>query len=67
MTTLGFLVGQILIFATHDIPGTSWLYDHLGPMSVTTIMHMVMDAIIGFFVAIGVGLMIRRGSQESNV
>jgi hypothetical protein len=30
-------------------------------------MHMVMDASIGFFVAIGVGLMIRRESQESNV
>jgi hypothetical protein len=68
MTALGFLVGQILIFATQgDIPWSGWFYEHFGPMSVTTIMHMVMDASIGFFVAIGVGLMIRRGSQESNV
>ena len=68
MTTLGFLVCQIMVFAVqNDIPWSSWLYEHFGPMSVTTFMHMVIDAVIGFFVALGVGLMLRRGSQESNV
>jgi len=68
MTTLGFLVCQIMVLTfQNDIPGSVWLREHLGPSSVSFFMHMVIDAIIGFFVAIGVGLMLRRDKQEPNV
>jgi len=68
MTTLGFLVCQIMVLTfQNDIPGSVWLREHLGPSSVSFFMHMVIDAIIGFFVALGVGLMLRRDKQEPNV
>jgi len=68
MITLGFLICQIMLSAFQgDIPWSSWFYEHFGPSGVTTFMHMVIDAVIGIFVALGVGLMLRRGGQESNI
>ncbi|KJS10689.1 MAG: hypothetical protein VR67_17570 [Peptococcaceae bacterium BRH_c8a] len=69
MTTLGFLICQIMILIFQ--PGNDiciWLREHLGPLSDSFYMHIVIiDAIIGFFVAIGVGLMVRKDKQEINV
>jgi len=68
MITLGFFICQILISTfQNNIPGTVWLSEHFGPLSVTIIVHMIMDAIIGFFVALGVGLTILRVNHESNI
>jgi len=68
MITLGFLICNIMVSTFQsDIPGSVWLSEHLGPSSVTFLFHMVIDIVIGFFVALGVGLMIRRRNQESNV
>jgi len=68
MITLGFFICQILISTfQNNISGTVWLSEHFGPLSVTIIVHMIMDAIIGFFVALGVGLTILRVNHESNI
>lgn len=68
MITLGFLICQIMVSTfQNDIPGSVWLREHLGPSSVTIFFHMVIDAVIGVFVALGVGLMLRRGNQKPNV
>ncbi|KJS13835.1 MAG: hypothetical protein VR67_01820 [Peptococcaceae bacterium BRH_c8a] len=68
MITLGFLICNIMVSTIqNDIPGAVWLLEHLGPSSVTILFHMVIDIVIGFFVALGVGLMIRRRNQESSV
>ncbi|SFH15972.1 hypothetical protein SAMN05660649_04112 [Desulfotomaculum arcticum] len=65
MTTLGFLICQIMIPTfQNDTPGYIWLGKHLGSSRVSFFMHMVIDAIIGFFVAIGVGLMVRKDKQD---
>lgn len=68
MITLGFLICQIIILTfQNDTPGYVWLREHLGSSSVSIFLHMVLDAIIGFFVAIGVGLMVLKDKQEINV
>jgi len=67
MITLGFLICQIMVsIFQSDIPGSNWFREHLGPSSAAFFWHMVIDAIIGFFVALGVGLMLRGRSQESS-
>jgi len=68
MITLGFLICQVMVsIFQNNIPGSVWLHEHLGPPSVTFFWHMVMDTVIGFFVALGVGLMVRGGNQDLNV
>jgi len=51
----------------NDTPGYVWLREHLGSPGVSIFIYMVLDVIIGFFVAIGVGLMVRKDKQEINV
>jgi len=61
MITLGFLMCQIMVSVfQNDIPGAIWLREHFGPSSVTVVWHMVLDAVIGYFVALGVGLVLRE-------
>jgi len=69
MITLGFLICQIMMptFLINDTPGYVWLREHLGSSGVSIFLLMVSDAIIGFFVAFGVGLMVRKDKQEINV
>ncbi|WP_449241174.1 hypothetical protein [Desulfoscipio gibsoniae] len=69
MTTLGFLICQIMILIFQPGNGICiWLREYLGPLSDSFYMHIVIiDAIIGFFVAIGVGLMVRNDKQEQNI
>jgi hypothetical protein len=65
MTTLAFVVCQVLVMSVrNDMPWFIWIYEHFGTWSVTFLMYMVQDMIIGIFVAMGVGLMLRKGSQE---
>ena len=60
MVTLGFLICQLItITFQNNIPGSVWLREHLGASSVMFFSHMVIDAVIGFFVALGVGLTLR--------
>ena len=61
LVTIGFLICQVLVFSVrNDIPWVIWLYENVGDNSVTILMHMIQDIIIGAFVALGVGLMLRN-------
>lgn len=59
--TLGFFVCQVLVFFAHpDAPWAIWLFDNFGSYSLTFLMHMIENFIIGIFTALGVGLMLRK-------
>ncbi|MTI81025.1 MAG: hypothetical protein FH758_09090 [Firmicutes bacterium] len=66
MITLGFIICQMLMYAVQiQMPWFVWLREHFGPLSVTIFIHIIIDATIGIFVALGVGLMLRRRRQQT--
>lgn len=66
LTTLGFVVCQVLEFSVrNDMAWTIWLYENVGSFSVTILMHIVQNMIIGASIALGVGLILRRHICES--
>lgn len=61
VTTLGFLVCQVLVFlARNDMAWTIWLYENAGYYSVTILLQMVQNMIIGASMALSAGLMINN-------
>jgi hypothetical protein len=65
LTTLGFLVCQVLVYSVrNDMPWVIWLYKNAGSFSVTILMHMAQNMIIGIFIALGVGLMLRSSNKN---
>jgi hypothetical protein len=69
MTTLGFLFSQIsgYILFSNNRAWVIWLYNNIGNLNVTILWHMVQDIIIGIFIALGLGLMMRRNIQDKSL
>jgi len=66
LTTLGFILCQMMVFLVHnDMTWVMWLYENIGSFSITILMHMAQNMIIGTSIALGVGLMMRRNSRDS--
>ncbi len=60
MIISGFLLCQVLMFYIgNNVTWVSWFHENFGPLSVTILMHIAQDLIIGIFTALGIGLMLR--------
>jgi hypothetical protein len=69
MPTLGFLFSQIsgYILFNNNRAWVIWLYNNIGNLRVTILGNMVQDMIIGIFIALGFGLMMRRNIQDKSL
>ena len=69
ITSMGFLFSQIsgYIIFSNNRAWVTWLYNHIGNLSVTILAHIVQDMIIGIFIALGFGLMMRRNIQDKSL